>query len=409
MNVVKLATTLCFMFMVAFILLTTYSRPVIGQEAPTEAPAGFDNLTNGLIDQATYDEALATFSERDEIADGLGPVYNAQACVECHQNPIPGGISQITELRAGHEDDDKFIPHPGGTLINSRAIDAGFQERLMNGNEVQAFRTSLNLLGDGFVEAIDSNTLLAIYNNQPSDMRAMTLQVPVMEAPGISSEGRFGWKNQHASLLSFSGDAYLNEIGVTNRLNLLENTCNGRSVAPCDPIPDPAPNGEDAENDIDIFTQFMRATKAPPRDAVLAATPEALAGSRVFDAIGCNICHVRNLTTAPAGTAINGGTFIVPPALGNKVIHPFSDFGLHNVDTGDGIVQEGLPSKTRNRMRTAPLWGVRTRERLMHDGESLTFNRAILRHGGEATRVINSYKDLSDSNKARLIAFLSSL
>jgi CxxC motif-containing protein (DUF1111 family) len=105
---------------------------------------------------------------------------------------------------------------------------------------------------------------------------------------------------------------------------------------------------------------------------------------------------------------MNGGRFIVPEALGNKIIHPFSDFLLHDVGTGDGIVQNGGPS-TRNKMRTAPLWGLRTRNRLMHDGQSLNINSAILRHGGEASYVRNNYQRLSNDEKHKLITFLNSL
>jgi CxxC motif-containing protein (DUF1111 family) len=122
--------------------------------------------------------------------------------------------------------------------------------------------------------------------------------------------------------------------------------------------------------------------------------------------VGCNHCHVRSIVTAPAGTLINRGAFTVPEALGSKIFHPFSDFLLHNVGTGDGVVQEGGPAL---KMRTAPLWGVRTRVRLMHDGESLTLNEAILRHAGEATFVINNYRRLSDAQKKPLITFLKSL
>ncbi len=98
----------------------------------------------------------------------------------------------------------------------------------------------------------------------------------------------------------------------------------------------------------------------------------------------------------------------MPEALGGKVIHPFSDFLLHDVGTGDGIVQNGGPS-TRNKARTAPLWGLRTRNRLMHDGESLTRNEAILRHAGEARPVILNYFFLSTAQKNQLITFLNSL
>ena len=94
--------------------------------------------------------------------------------------------------------------------------------------------------------------------------------------------------------------------------------------------------------------------------------------------------HVPTLVTAATGTRINGGAFVVPPALGSKTIHPYSDFLLHDVGTGDGIVQNAGP-ETANKLRTPPLWGVRTRTRLLHDGSALTFRAAILRHGGEAS------------------------
>jgi CxxC motif-containing protein (DUF1111 family) len=385
--------------------------PAALTQAPVEAPTGFDNLTNGFTTQLQFDADKLIFEEREGIDEGLGPVYNAQACSECHQNPITGSISQITELRAGHFNGTNFVDHVGGSLINDRAIDASIQERVLGGNEVRTFRTSLNTLGDGFVEAIDSNTLVAISNGQPAGMRGQFIQVPVLEAGGLVRGGRFGWKNQHASLISFSADAYLNEMGITSPLQATENTSNGRSTAAFDGVPDPedaatpdAPNGEDVE----AFARFMRATKAPPRDAAVAATFDAQQGSALFDAIGCNICHVRNITTAPAGTVINRGAFTVPAALGNKTIHPFGDFLLHDIGTGDGIVQNGGQS-TRNKMRTAPLWGMRSRDRLLHDGETLTRNEAILRHAGEANSVINSYIGLSTTQKNQLITFLNSL
>jgi CxxC motif-containing protein (DUF1111 family) len=385
--------------------------PAALTQAPVEAPTGFDNLTNGFTTQLQFDADKLIFEEREGIDEGLGPVYNAQACSECHQNPITGSISQITELRAGHFNGTNFVDHVGGSLINDRAIDASIQERVLGGNEVRTFRTSLNTLGDGFVEAIDSNTLVAISNGQPAGMRGQFIQVPVLEAGGLVRGGRFGWKNQHASLISFSADAYLNEMGITSPLQATENTSNGRSTAAFDGVPDPedpatpdAPNGADVE----AFARFMRATKAPPRDDALAATFDAQVGSNLFNQIGCNICHVRNITTAPAGTVINRGAFTVPAALGNKTIHPFGDFLLHDIGTGDGIVQNGGQS-TRNKMRTAPLWGMRSRDRLLHDGETLTRNEAILRHAGEANSVINSYIGLSTTQKNQLITFLNSL
>jgi CxxC motif-containing protein (DUF1111 family) len=409
------------LFVAAFFLPMALTRTVKSQTGATEAPAGFDNLTNGFLTQTTFNADLDVFQEIDDIPKGLGPVYNAQGCSECHQNPVTGGISQITELRAGHLDSaGNFADGPGGSLINDRATNASIQERVGGAETIRTFRTSLNVLGDGFVEAIDSNTLVAIANNQPGQsggrIAGLFIQVPVLEAPGKIRGGRFGWKNQQASLLSFASDAYLNEQGITNRLNLTENTSLGRSVAAFDPVADNKPCvsnpslncGEDPDGDIEAFAAFMRSTKVPPRDSSLAATADAQTGAALFNQIGCNICHVTSMTTSPAGTVINGGAFTVPAALGNKVIHPYSDFLLHDVGTGDGIVQNG-GQISANQLRTAPLWGMRTRDRLMHDGESLTRDNAILRHAGEATFVINNYRALSTTQKNQLITFLNSL
>jgi CxxC motif-containing protein (DUF1111 family) len=419
MRTLKLSIVTAFALVLA---LATASHSGVQSQTATEAPAGFDNQTNGLVAQATFDADKLVFEERDEIADGLGPVYNAQACSECHQNPVTGGISQITEFRAGHTDAfGNFVDAPGGSLINDRAINARIQERRPSTAEnVFTFRTSLNVLGDGFVEAISNTTLQNLAAAQPgqsgNQIAGQLIAVPVAEAPGQTRFGRFGWKNQQASLLSFASDAYLNEQGITNRLNLAENTSLGNSVAAFDPVPDnqpcesnPSVNcGEDPEEDISIFARFMRASKAPPRDTFGLNLNDVAAGDNLFNAIGCAVCHTRNITTAPAGTAINGGAFTVPAALGNKVIHPFSDFLLHNVGTGDGIVQNGGQA-TANKLRTAPLWGVRTRGRLMHDGETTNRTEAILRHAGEATGVINNFRALSATQRNQLVTFLQSL
>jgi CxxC motif-containing protein (DUF1111 family) len=136
-----------------------------------------------------------------------------------------------------------------------------------------------------------------------------------------------------------------------------------------------------------------------------------LAGELLFNKVGCDTCHTPSITTARPGSKINGGALTVPDALGNKIIHPYSDFLLHDIGTGDGIPV--LPSSeyasTANQMRTAPLWALRTRNRLMHDGLSLTKQDAIQRHGGQATNVTQKFNALSDAEKNQLLAFLNSL
>jgi CxxC motif-containing protein (DUF1111 family) len=146
----------------------------------------------------------------------------------------------------------------------------------------------------------------------------------------------------------------------------------------------------------------------PPRDTALAQTQDAQVGSQLFQEIGCGVCHVATMVTAPPGTVINGGTYTVSAALGNKIIHPYGDFLLHDIGTGDGIVQAG-PADTANKLRTVPLWGLRIKSRFMHDLDSLTLKDAIARHKNEAEHVAHRFKHMSEAEQQQLITFLRSL
>ncbi len=412
----------------------------------TEAPTGFDNNSNGVTDAATHQADQKTFEEVEQISDGLGPIYNAQSCRECHQNPVSGAASQVTELRVGHQGSDGRFFNPeipiahgtevitGRSLVNDRAIcpngafpSAEIQERVPETETIRTFRLSLNLLGDGFVEAVADQTLVDLAEQQCKSSHkkicGQILRVPIVEAPGQMAVGRFGWKDQHASLLSFAADAYLNEMGITNRLQPDEVTklCNTVS----EPNDTPGPDGL---SDIDHFARFIRATKAPARDTQQASTPASRKGWALFQKTGCGTCHTESMNTAPAGTKINGGTFTVPAALGSVTFHPYSDFLMHDVGTGDGILQ-AIPEHygkkvfrlmsdymskqdfegSRNKIRTAPLWGVRLRPRLMHDGASVTFRDAIVRHAGEAKQVATQFEKLKREDQEAIIEFLKSL
>jgi len=407
-------------------VMATLAIVGIAQTA-TQAPAAFATpLDNGQVgaagngfSAATFTADMGAFMNEEDIPQGIGPTFNARGCVDCHMQPNVGGSAQVTELRVGHTDAAGNFVNPNisindgantinnRSLVNDRSICPQAAERVPGSETVRAFRSSLNVLGDGFVEAIDSNTLSNIANAQPGQsggaIAGQFIQVPVAEAGGTVRGGRFGWKNQQASLLSFASDAYINEMGVTNRFAPTDFT------TVCKTTTDPEDEtGADGLNDIDRFARFMRATQAPPQDTTLAATADAQAGHTLFTQVGCAICHVESITTSPAGTVINGGQFTVPAALGSKIIHPFSDFLLHNVGTGDGIVQNGGQA-TANKLRTAPLWGLRTRDRLMHDNGTFTRNEAILRHAGEAQGVINNYQALSTTQKNQLITFLQTL
>jgi hypothetical protein len=139
---------------------------------PTEALAGFDNLTNGFEAQDAFDADREAFDEVEFIQNGLGPTYNAQSCRECHQNIVSGGASQVTVLRSGHLQNRKFFESQGGSLIQSRAIYSEVTELVVADDDIRAFGISPNTLGDGYVEAVANDTLTQIRDSQPPNMSA---------------------------------------------------------------------------------------------------------------------------------------------------------------------------------------------------------------------------------------------
>src|ERR1700691_3654124 len=315
----------------------------IAANSATEAPAGFNtpsfngaaSINNGLVEPPgdTFARDQQVYEENETVANGLGPVYNATSCVVCHQNPNSGAASQMTELRVGHNDAQGNFVNPtifindgkdtitGRSIVNDRAIGPQAQEHIPATENIRTLRAALNTLGDGFVEAIDDSTLIAIAAAQPrlseGRINGEIVQAPVFEAPGQTRVGRFGWKDQDSSLLSFIADAYLNEMGITNRLRPTEVTQVLNTTTGINDQPDNL-----GLADIDHFALFIRGTMVPPRDITLAATPAAIGGHQLFQQLGCSTCHVETIVTAPVGTVIDGGMFTVPSALGNKIIHP---------------------------------------------------------------------------------------
>jgi len=442
----KLQILTLLLFAVAVALPLSFTRSVEGQGATealtTDMDAKTDDLWNGFGIRGTpindclaepvppsargvnsrFEDNKFIFSEREGVDDGLGPTYNDVGCVECHQSVDVGAFSQAMEFRAGHTVNGLFVDAPGGQLVHARGTDSDIVEHISTAESVKSFRITLSTLGDGFVECISNTSLQNNVANQPAGQRGTLTFVPVVEANNATRVGRFGWKAQQASLLSFSGDAYLNEMGITNKFD----GSNGRSSSdpnagssenpastadgvinvtfpsPFDPVADP----EDDGGDVIAFADFMAATRAPGRQNPIPAAAQR--GDALFTSVGCAVCHTRNFTTAAPGTLINGGAFAVPAALGNKIIHPFSDFALHNVGTGDGIVQNAGQGSA-NQIRTAPLWGIRARNRLMHEGLNITIFDSIQLHAGQATNARNNFNSLSNAQRNDLIAFVLSL
>src|SRR5512134_2599574 len=148
---------------------TAGTQSVPGEGSPSgffrEAPAAFDNRTNGFdpqgpdfdsIDEDTvvplrsFNDNRFIFEEVEHVADGLGPTFNAQACRECHQNIVTGGASQVAEHRTGRLELLQCVESVGGSLIQSRATNADIFERVPFEDSVSTLRISTNTLGAGF-------------------------------------------------------------------------------------------------------------------------------------------------------------------------------------------------------------------------------------------------------------------
>ena len=344
-------------------------------------------------------------------ATGLGPIFNKSNCQSCHSNPV-GGWGSISVTRFGMEEKGEFFPleELGGSLLQSLAISDPCRETIPVEATVTAVRMTNSSMAFGLIEAIPDAAIAA--NEDPTDANGDGISgrvhwvLPLESSPSSPLRaGRFGWKSQIATVLSFSGDATAMEMGITNALIPHENAPNGDAamLASCDTVADPE-DVPDASGFtfIERVTHFQRYLSEPPQ------MPRAgMSGEVIFNAIGCNACHVRDWTTSSSPT--------LEAAIRNKAIRPYSDFLVHDMGTlGDGV-QEGDANELE--MRTPTLWNLRTRDPMLHNGAAGggTFadrvTVAINAHGplGEGAASAAAFAALSASDKNKLIAFLDSL
>ena len=200
-----------------------------------------------------------------------------------------------------------------------------------------------------------------------------------------------------ATLLAFSGDAYRNEMGITNDLfrNEVGAGIAAEAMWRCDLSSDPEDviDPQTGMRDIDLFEVFMRFLAPPDRGPI---DETVIRGEAVFHGIGCASCHVPVVITTSSPN----------PVFDRRAVPLYSDLLLHDVATGDGIQQA---SARPNEIRTPELWGLRFRRPLLHDGSAVTYEQAVLRHGNEALRAVEDYSRLPADDKAALQAFLGSL
>lgn len=407
-----------------FIQSAGFFVAIFGLAAPASAvdvqPAMGDPLAGLTPAQlARFNQGRTDFNTNLTIAGGLGPVFNRSSCGQCHSNPL-GGSGSISVTRFGVYDEKNEIFDPlsdyGGSLLQAQTISAGCEEEVpLLPGLVTAERVTNSALGFGLLEAIADADILANESIGPG-VSGRAHIAPVLEFAtggpfpfpmGSTRVGRFGWKAQLGTVLSFSADASLMELGLTNRIITTENDPNGifpPALAACDNVADPedGPDGG-GQHFIDRVTDFQRFLAAPPQ------TPRTgMSGETIFNTIGCNACHMATFTTMNAMS--------LEDSIRNKTVHPYSDFLLHDMGTlGDLVVQGDAQGRE---FRTPPLWGLRVRDPMLHDGRAAagTFatrvTAAISWHNlpfseGQASGA--AFFALSGADQAKVIAFLDSL
>jgi CxxC motif-containing protein (DUF1111 family) len=355
------------------------------------------------------------FEEIEALDDGLGPVFNEKACANCHDQGATGGPGNQFEVRAGQLTGSVFDPltAQGGNLFDLSSVTSlqGNQQQEIPGctlgrdgepvpanANVLALRRTTGLFGLGLVDATPEATFAALAAAQPPAIRGRVAQVFNI-AEGHDTMGKFGWKAQVPTLHQFSGDAYLNEMGITNPEFPTEQPPLGNPalIAPCDVVPESPGVTEDDGEDVNNFTNFM-SFLAPI--AAQAQNQAAAEGDALFTQIGCAGCHTRTLASgdSPVG------------ALAHQTYHPFSDFLLHDMGSlGDNIGGNG--DAGLREMRTAPLWGLRTLNpnELLHDGRAHSLDDAIAQHDGQGAAARDAFNALSAVQQSRLLAFLNTL
>ena len=387
------------------------SSALAGADLTLQPPAGapLPALTDAEL--ALFEAGRILYSTPLTPEQGLGPIQNKSMCASCHSVPL-GGWGNIAVTHFGLEDKGSFdfLEYLGGPLLQTQTIGENCGEGVPDIANVVISRVTNSSMAFGMIEAIPDADIAA--NADPNDLDGDGVSGrvhwvrPLEDGPKSPLRaGRFGWKAQVATVLSFSADASRNEMGFTNRLIPIENAPNGDidRLADCDLVPDPE-DGPDADGYefIDRVTHFQRFLGPPPQ------TPKSgMTGETIFASIGCATCHV------PAWTTSNDPS--LEEALRGQNIRPYSDFLLHDM----GTLADGFPDgdATGQEMRTPTLWNLRSRDPMLHSGLAAggTFEDrvrvAIELHGpfGEGASAAAAFSNLSLFNQQLLILFLESL
>ena len=351
-------------------------------------------------ERARFEQGAQHFDVEFENETGLGPLFNEASCAECHEDPARGGAGDEVEVHAtainldGSCNELTDFGGPVFQTFSSHALQPLLAQLKVEKEPVPpaaiavGLRTSSPLFGLGLLDAVPDAALLALAD--PFDRNGDGIS----GRANLTSEGRvgrFGRKAVVPSLRAFNDGAFRDEMGITSAAVPTEGSFGGYPMpSRADEVPDPEIN-EEALALTDAFVRLL-APVAP-----LPLSKEARTGRNLFARIDCAGCHVPSLRTGdnPVG------------ALRYRDVAAYSDLLLH--DLGPGLADICRPGASAAEFRTQPLMGLRLLPHFMHDGRALTVTQAIEAHGGEATASREKFGQLSNQERAAVLAFLNSL
>ncbi len=352
-------------------------------------------LTREQMDMFTRGRAV--FDSVFTQETGLGPLFNADACAECHEEPVIGGVGDEIEVHATHLLVNGFcdpLIELGGPVFQLEATDAlqaalGIDAEPVPDIAERGMRSTPDLFGFGLLDAVPDATLLALADPDDADGNGISGRVARDFGGNV---GRFGRKALTHSLLEFSQGAFPTEQGVTDPASPEEGSVGGQPLPPgVDPAPDPEIDAQSVRL-ADAFVRFL----APPTQLKLSKAGQR--GRKVFTEVGCAGCHVPALRTGANPVE----------ALSFKEVKAYSDLLLHDMGPELADICFG-PVATRSEFRTEPLMGLRLADHFLHDGRAESIEEAILAHGGEAAAARSAFDALSPEDRQALLEFLRSL
>jgi len=392
-----------------FLIVALVSCDVISPE-----PIKDNETLDGPIDSLTP-EQNALFIAGDEAFGqtftsdmGLGPIFVANSCFNCHIADGKGHPS-TTLIRFGQPDTlgNRFLDQ-GGPQIQNRAIPGQTPEEIPDGATSSKF-TPPAVTGLGYLAALTDEQILTNSDPNDNDGDGISGRPNYIEPPDYFQPqwfhstkngkyiGRFGKKAAAIDLLHQTVNAYNEDMGITSDFRLKDPINYAVANQSTDQVPDP----EVSSATVLSVVFYLRTLKVPiPRNET-----KHDAGRQLFEEIKCTSCHISEWTTPISDIAV----------LSNEIIHPYTDLLLHDMGAAlDDNYTEGIA--TTSEWRTPPLWGIGLSKDsqggtyfLMHDGRASSIEEAILLHGGEAESSKSQYITLSDSEKETLIQFMESL